>query len=73
MKTICIREEYTNANGETKVSWNQIGKLIESKGKQYVKLNFIPNVLAHVFEDEKKQKPQTQTQLDIINQETPPF
>ena len=43
MKDICIREEYTNKQGETKVSWNKIGILISANGKDYVKLYHIPN------------------------------
>ena len=54
-KSIVIREEYQH-KGETKVSWNPIGILVEAKGKQYIKLHHIPGVLCHVFEMEKKQE-----------------
>jgi len=53
MKYLCVREEYQK-NGETKTSWPRIGVLIESKGKQYVKLYHMPGVLISVFEDVKK-------------------
>jgi len=56
IKDIVARETYEK-NGEEKVSWNTIGKLIETpEGKQYVKLNFIPNTLFSVFEQKKKQE-----------------
>jgi len=56
-KSIVLREEYQDSKGETKVSWNPIGLLIDGKeGKQYVKLNHIPGVLLHCFEIEKKEK-----------------
>jgi hypothetical protein len=54
MKDLCIREVYTK-DGQEKVSWNKIGVLIESNGKQYVKLNHIPGVLISVFEQKKKE------------------
>jgi len=55
MKDICIPETY-DSNGEEKTTWNKIGILIEAKnGKTYVKLNHIPGVLCHVFEQKKKQ------------------
>ena len=58
MKDLCIREEY-DSNGDTKVSWNKIGVLIDAKnGKQYVKLNHIPGVLISVFEQREKGKGQ---------------
>lgn len=56
MKDLCIREEYEK-NGETKVSWNKIGVLIEANGKQYVKLFHIPGVLISVFEQKPKESP----------------
>lgn len=61
-KSIVIREEYQDKDGNTQVSWNQIGVLVESNGKQYVKLNHIPGVLCHCFEIEKKEKKQEETQ-----------
>lgn len=55
MKTLSIRNEY-ELNGETKVSWNEIGVLFEGKnGKTYVKLHHIPNTIIHVFEAKKKE------------------
>ena len=59
MKDICIREEYTDKNNETKVSWNKIGILIETNDKQYIKLFHIPNTLCSVFEQKKKEEKQT--------------
>lgn len=54
MKDLCIRESYQK-DGEEKVSWNKVGVLIESNGKQYVKLFHIPGVLISVFEQKKKE------------------
>jgi len=54
VKDICIREEYEQ-NGETKVSWNKIGILIDKGEKQYIKLFAIPGYLASVFEQKKKE------------------
>lgn len=57
MKFLCIPEEYEQ-NGEKKIAWHRIGVLIDGKnGKQYVKLYHIPNTLIHVYEQEKKDKP----------------
>lgn len=56
MKDLMIRESYEK-NGETKVSWNKIGVLIESaNGKQYVKLFHIPGQLISVFEQKPKEE-----------------
>ena len=60
MKDLCIREAYEK-DGETKVSWNKIGVLIDSKDKQYIKLFHIPGVLISVFEQKQKEKQQTDT------------
>ena len=60
MKDLCIRESYEK-DGETKVSWNKIGVLIETKDKQYIKLFHIPGVLISVFEQKQKEKQQTDT------------
>jgi len=57
MKDLCIREAYEK-DGETKVSWNKIGVLIETKDKQYIKLFHIPGVLISVFEQREKGKGQ---------------
>lgn len=54
MKDLVIRESYMK-DGEEKVSWSKIGILIESNGKQYVKLFHIPGVLISVFEQKKKE------------------
>jgi len=53
MKDLCIRESYQK-DGEEKVSWNKIGILFESKGKEYVKLYHLPGVLVSVFEQKEK-------------------
>ena len=59
MRNICIRESYTNAQGEEKVSWNRIGILFTGKnGKEYMKLYHIPNTLISVFEQKKKEETQ---------------
>ena len=60
MKDLCIRESYEK-DGETKVSWNKIGVLIDSKDKQYIKLFHIPGVLISVFEQKKKEDKQIDT------------
>jgi hypothetical protein len=54
MKDLVIRESYEK-DGVEKVSWNKIGVLIETNGKQYVKLNHIPGVLISVFEQKKRE------------------
>ena len=60
MKNICIRETYTNANGEEKVGWNRIGVLFTGKnGKEYIKLYHIPNTLISVFEPKPKDGQET--------------
>ena len=64
MKDICIREEYTNKQGETNVSWNKIGILISANGKDYVKLYHIPNTLCSVFEQKKKEEKQEYIDVD---------
>jgi len=66
MKNLCIRESYTNAQGEEKVSWNRIGVLFTAKnGNQYVKLNHIPNTLISVFEPKKKDEPTQSGEMDL--------
>ena len=57
MKDLCIRESYTDKQGEEKVSWNKIGILFEKGDKQYVKLNHIPGTLISVFEQKPREKP----------------
>ncbi len=54
-KNLCIRESYTDKQGNEKTSWPVIGVLFEAKGKEYVKLHHIPGVLVHVFEPKKKE------------------
>ena len=54
MKDLCIREAYTDKEGNEKVSWNKIGILFTSKDKEYVKLYHLPGVLVSVFEQKKK-------------------
>lgn len=56
MKDLCVREAYTNKDGEEKVSWNKIGVMFESKGKEYIKLFHIPGVLISVFEQKPKEE-----------------
>ena len=53
VKDLCIRETFEK-NGEEKTSWNKIGIMIESNGKQYVKLFHIPNQLISVFDQKEK-------------------
>ena len=55
MKDLCIREVYMK-DGQEKVSWNKIGVLIETNGKQYVKLFHIPGQLISVFEQKPKEQ-----------------
>lgn len=50
MKNLCVAEKYND-----KVKWNQIGVIFESKGKEYVKLFHMPNVLISVFDNTKKE------------------
>lgn len=66
MKTLCIRESYTGADGNEKARWNNIGVLFEGKnGKQYVKLNHIPNTLISVFEMKKQGVQQDTNEVDL--------
>lgn len=55
VKDICIREAYKDNSGNEKVSWNKIGILIDKGEKAYVKLYHIPGVMAHVFEQKKRE------------------
>lgn len=55
MKNLCVIEKYTSG-GEDKVRWNKIGILFEAKGKEYIKLYHMPNVLISVFEQQKKEE-----------------
>jgi len=56
MKVLKIGEEYVGKGGKKQMKWNAIGILFEGQnGKQYVKLNHIPNVLIHVFEPQPRQ------------------
>jgi hypothetical protein len=74
IKNICIRESYTDKQGEERVSWNRIGVLIETGDKQYVKLYHIPNVLASVFEPkEKSEQGYSQKNSNKQNEEEIPF
>lgn len=68
MKDLVIRESYTK-NGEEKTSWNKIGILIETNGKQYVKLFHIPGALISVFEQKKKEQPAQTTEQEWLNEE----
>jgi len=58
IKDIVAREEY-EVNGEKKVSWNQIGILIDKGDKQYIKLNQSPGIVFFVYEQKKKDGDQT--------------
>jgi len=53
IKNICSCEQYEK-NGEKKLSWKQIGTLIEKDGKQYIKLFMFPGQFYSVFENEKE-------------------
>ena len=59
MKDLCIRESYTDKDGNEKVSWNKIGILFSSKDKEYIKLYHLPGVLVSVFEQKKKEEAET--------------
>lgn len=62
MKDLCTREVYNDKSGNEKVSWNKIGILFESNGKEYIKLFHIPGALISVFEQKKKEdKPKEET------------
>ena len=54
-KDLCVRESYTNKQGEEKTSWHKIGTLFESGDKEYVKLFHMPGVLVSVFEPKPKE------------------
>jgi len=54
IKDLCICERYQK-NGVEKVSWSKIGILFDSNGKEYVKLNHIPNTLISVFSQKPKE------------------
>jgi hypothetical protein len=70
MKDICIRESYVDKKtNEEKVSWNRVGILIETGGKQYVKMYAIPGVLMSVFE-RKAKEPQKPVNSDADDVET---
>ena len=56
MKDLCIRESYTDKEGNEKTSWSKVGILIETNGKVYVKLFHIPGTLISVFEQKKREE-----------------
>lgn len=60
MKDLMIRESYKAKDGQEKVSWNKVGVLIETNGKQYVKLFHIPGQLISVFEQKPKEDKPTE-------------
>ena len=62
-KDICVRESYTDHNGEEKVSWNRVGILIDKGDKQYVKLFHMPGALCSVFEQRKKKVEGVKTEV----------
>lgn len=63
MKDLVIAEGYKK-NGEEKTSWNKVGVLIETNGKQYVKLFHMPGVLISVFEQKSKPEQSNKTTWD---------
>lgn len=75
-KNICIRESYTDKNGEEKVNWFVIGEIIQGKnGKEYAKLYHMPNTLCSIFEQKKKEgKPAPkETEVDVDKDDQIPF
>jgi hypothetical protein len=52
---LCVAEKYKDKNGEDKLSWNRIGVMFESKGKQYMKLYHMLGTLISVFEPKPKE------------------
>lgn len=56
IKNLCIREGYTDRDGNEKTSWNKVGILIDKGDKQYVKLYHMPGVMISVFEQKKKEE-----------------
>lgn len=54
IKNLCIREGYTDRDGNEKTSWNKVGILIDKGDKQYVKLYHMPGVMISVFENKEK-------------------
>ena len=52
---LCVAEKYEK-DGESKLKWNRIGVMFESKGKQYMKLYHMPGTLISVFEPKPKEE-----------------
>jgi len=74
---ICMGREYTK-NGEKKMAWTRVGKLIEKGDKRYVKLEVLPlpgpdgEVFLHVFEERQQQSNQS-SPADGEHEEPIPF
>ena len=54
VRDLCIREEYKDEQGNTKVSWPRIGVMFHKDDKRYIKLYHMPGVLIHAFERKEK-------------------
>lgn len=54
-KDLLIAESYTKKDGTKMTSFNKIGFMFESNGKEYVKLFHIPNTIVLVKSQEKKE------------------
>lgn len=52
---IMSAEEYQK-DGETKTSWNQVGKLVQHDKGMFIKLNILPNQTFQVFEPKPKEQ-----------------
>ena len=64
MKDLVIRETYKAKDGQEKTAWNKVGVLIETNGKQYVKLFHIPGQLISVFEQKPKEDKAQETNTE---------
>lgn len=57
MKDMVIPETYKDKDGNEKISWNKIGITFEGKeGKHYAKLNHMPGILIHFFEQKPREE-----------------
>ena len=54
VKDICVRESFTDKDGNEKTLFNKIGILIEKGDKSYIKLFHMPGVLCSVFDQKDK-------------------
>jgi hypothetical protein len=57
-QNICTKKTYTK-DGAEKVSWLNVGKLAEYKGKKFIELNMFPNQTFYVFDEKEEQKTTT--------------